>query len=54
MGTKNQDDRRPPVRSYPPFWEKAVPFLVAAVVVVIVVLLIIAIAVVLGVFPTPA
>ncbi|HUW08183.1 MAG TPA: hypothetical protein VM537_00560 [Anaerolineae bacterium] len=54
MAMKNQGDHTPPRRRYPPFWEKGVPFLVAAVVVVIVVLLIIAIAVVLGVFPVPA
>jgi len=52
--TEDRKDHRPPRRSYPPFWEKAVPYLVAAVVVVIVVLLVIAIAVVLGVFPAPA
>lgn len=53
MAMKNQGDRTPG-RRYPPFWEKGVPFLVAAVVVVVAVLLIIAIAVVLGVLPAQA
>jgi hypothetical protein len=52
--TDRKETSRPTKRSYPPFWEKAVPFLVVLVVVVIVVLLIIAVAAVLGVFPGSA
>jgi hypothetical protein len=39
------------MRSYPPFWERAVPVFVALIVLIIAGLLIIALLVALGIFP---
>jgi hypothetical protein len=54
MSVSGGEHRPSPKRGYPPFWEKAVPILLAIIVVVIVVLLLIAVAVVLGLFPGSA
>lgn len=54
MTVNGSEDRPSRQRRYPPFWEKAVPILLAIIVVVIVVLLLIALAVVLGRFPGSA
>jgi hypothetical protein len=45
------DDRTPPKRQYPPFFEKAVPIALAIIVVAIIILLLVIVGVALGLFP---
>jgi hypothetical protein len=47
----DKDDRAPPKRQYPPFFEKAVPIALAIIAAAIVILLLIIVGVALGLFP---
>jgi hypothetical protein len=51
MPMNDRDDRTPPKRQYPPFFEKAVPIALAIIVAAIVILLLIIVGVALGLFP---
>ena len=47
----DHENRTPPKRQYPPFYEKVVPIALAIIVIVIVILLVIILGVALGLFP---
>ncbi|MDF1500552.1 MAG: hypothetical protein P1P76_08790 [Anaerolineales bacterium] len=51
MSLKDEQKRVQRERRYPPFWERAVPVMVAVIAIVITALLVIAILVALGMFP---
>ena len=46
-----QENRQPPKRHYPAFWEKAVPIVLAGIVLAIVLLLVVVFAVATGLLP---
>jgi len=48
----DQEKRTPPERRYPPFYEKAVPIILAIIGLFVLVLLVVIVAVALGRFPT--
>ncbi len=47
----NKDERAPAKRHYPPFYEKAVPIVLAIIALIVVALLVIILGVALGLFP---
>jgi len=47
----NQEDKTPPKRTYPPVYEKVLPFALGMVALLIFVLILISLIVVLGIFP---
>lgn len=51
LNPSNEEKPAPKTRSYPPFWERAVPVVVAMIGIAIAALLIIALLVALGLFP---
>lgn len=54
VSSKDEQKRVQRERRYPPFWERAVPVMVAVIAIVITALLVIAILVALGMFPGSA
>lgn len=52
MSSGNDKKKNQAPRSYPPFWERAVPFLVGAIGLIIIVLIVVAVLVAMGLFPT--
>lgn len=51
MGPEMDKKKNHEPRSYPPFWERAVPFLVGMIGLIIIALLVVAVLVAVGIFP---